>query len=73
MSRPVMLIVGDCPPAGPCGGADHFRNAIRYRNRLCRRGQPHVQKPMAFPAQVQLVEAIQAFWLTCKVAHPSLR
>ena len=33
----------------------------------------YVQKPMEFPRLVSLVEAIQAFWLTFNVLHPTLR
>lgn len=33
----------------------------------------YIQKPMAFPALVQLVEAIQAFWLTFNVISPRMR
>jgi CheY-like chemotaxis protein len=32
-----------------------------------------VRKPMGFPALVELVEAIQAFWLSFNVVHPALR
>ncbi len=33
----------------------------------------YVQKPMGFPALVDLVEAIHAFWLSYNVVHPALR
>jgi CheY-like chemotaxis protein len=33
----------------------------------------YVQKPMGFTALVNLVEALQAFWLSFNVIHPDLR
>ena len=43
------------------------------RNAYAAGANAYLQKPMGFPALVSMVEAIQAFWLSFNVIHPSLR